>query len=409
MPPGARSAARPEQIRRHNLSVVLRHLHLHGALSRPELARLTGLNRSTIGAIVGDLVELGIVTQRTPSHSRDKAGRPPYLVALRPGAVHVVAVDVDVTQVQVATVGLSGTVLDRVVWKHRVGADRSADRTADRVAAAARDLTAAAGDSIRVGVGVSVPAMIDNPQGIAVYAPNLQWSNAPFGALLRARLADHVVVGNDADLALLAEHRRGVAAGFSNVVLVLGRVGVGGGVIIGGDLLRGSRGYAGEIGHITVQADGPVCHCGNRGCLEEYVGEDAILRAAEAAGIDSPELESLFRRAADGDETCLDVVCSVGQWLGRGLSNVAHVLNPEAIVADGHLAEVLRLAEPSVRIGLQRGMVTIGRAPITLLQGTVRDASLIGAAELAYEQLLTAPDLLGTLVHKGSVDPAAGS
>jgi len=408
MRPGARSAARPEQIRRHNLSVVLRHLHLHGPLSRPELARLTGLNRSTIGAIVGDLVDLGIVTQRTPTRSRDKAGRPPYLVALRPGAVHVIAVDVDVSQVQVATIGLSGTVLDRVVWQHKAGSARSAVKVADRVAEAARELSAAAGDSIRVGVGVSVPAMIDNPQGIVVYAPNLQWSNAPFGALLRARLADHVVVGNDADLALLAEHRRGVAAGFSNVVLVLGRAGVGGGVIIGGDLLRGSRGYAGEIGHVTVQADGPVCHCGNRGCLEEYAGEAAILRAAQAAGIDSPELDELFERAAAGDEVAREVVSSVAQWLGRGLSNVAHVLNPEAIVADGHLAEVLRLAEPSVRIGLQRGMVTIGRAPITLLQGSIRDASLVGAAELAYERLLAAPDLITDLVHSRSADPVVG-
>ncbi|RNI20492.1 ROK family transcriptional regulator [Flexivirga caeni] len=409
MPPGARSAARPEQIRRHNLSVVLRHLHLHGPLSRPDLVRLTGLNRSTIGALVGDLVELGIVVQHTPTESRDRAGRPPYLVALRPGAVHVIAVDVDVARVQVAAVGLSGTVLDRITWEHRPGSDRSAARVADRVADAAGQLCVGVDDSVRVGVGVSVPAMVDNPQGIAVYAPNLQWSNAPFGSLLRARLGDHVVVGNDSDLALLAEHRRGVAAGFSHVVLVLGRVGVGGGVIVGGELLRGSRGYAAEIGHLTVQADGPVCHCGNRGCLEEYVGEEAILRAAEAAGIESPSLDSLFERAADGDAVALDVVSSVAQWLGRGLSSVAHVLNPEAIVTGGHLAQVLRIAEPSVRIGLQRGMLTIGRAPITLLQGTVPEASLIGAAELAFERLLAAPDLLPCLDHRRAAEPVPGS
>ena len=98
----------------------------------------------------------------------------------------------------------------------------------------------------------------------------------------------------------------------------------------------------------------------------------------------------------------------MAQWLGRGLSNVAHVLNPEAIVADGHLAEVLRLAEPSVRIGLQRGMVTIGRAPITLLQGSIRDASLVGAAELAYEGLLAPPDLVTHLAHNRSADPVVG-
>ncbi len=406
MPPGARSAARPEQIRRHNLSVVLRHVHLHGSVSRPELARSTGLNRSTIGALVRDLVELGMVTQANPTRSRDGAGRPPYLVVPRPGSVHVIAVDIDVARVQVAAVGLSGSVLGKIEW-HLVGHDRSAVNVADRVADAARELTAATG-SVRVGVGVSLPAMIDNPRGIAVYAPNLQWSNEPFGDLLRQRLDDHVVVSNDADLAALAEHRRGVAAGFADLVYVLGRVGVGGGVIIGGELLRGSRGYAGEIGHMSVQANGPVCHCGNRGCLEEYVGEAAILRAAGAAGIPSPELSTLFDRAGAGDEVAAEVVASIGQWLGRGLSNISHVLNPQAIVAGGHLAEVMRLAEPSLRIGLQRGMVTIGRAPITLLQGRIREAPLVGAAELAYERLLAAPDLMPSLVHSGPAHSAPG-
>lgn len=406
MATGASSVSRPEQIRRHNLSVVLRHVHLHGAVSRPDLARSTGLNRSTIGALVGDLVDLGMVTQRTPERQRDGAGRPPYLVVPRPRSVHVIAVDIDVARVQVAAVGLSGTLLSRVEWR-TVGRERSAAQVADRVAAVAGDLSAAAGGT-RVGIGVSMPAMIDNPRGIAVYAPNLQWSYEPFGDLLRERLPDHVAIGNDADLAALAEHHRGVAVGYSDVVYVLGRVGVGGGVIVRGELLRGSRGYAGEIGHMSVQANGPVCHCGNRGCLEEYVGEAAILRAAGAASIESPELDTLFDRAGEGDEVAGEVVAAIGQWLGRGLSNVSHVLNPAAIVAGGHLADVLRLAEPSVRIGLQRGMVTIGRAPITLLQGEIREAPLVGAAELAYEQLLAAPDLVSSLVHRSPADPAAG-
>lgn len=406
MTPRAAGVSRPEQIRRHNLSVVLRDVHLHGAVSRPDLARSTGLNRSTIGALVRDLVDLGMVTQRTPERQPDGAGRPPYLVVPRSRAVHVIAVDIDVTHVQVAAVGLSGEVLGRVEWQ-LVGRGRSAVQVADRVASATAELTAAAGGA-RVGIGVSLPAMIDNPRGIAVYAPNLHWSYEPFGELLRQRLPDHIVVGNDADLAALAEHRRGVAAGYTDVVYVLGRVGVGGGVIIGGELLRGSRGYAGEIGHMSVQANGPVCHCGNRGCLEEYVGEAAILRAAGAAGIDSPELGDLFDRAERNDEPAAEVVAASGQWLGRGLSNISHVLNPAAIVAGGHLADVLRLAEPSVRIGLQRGMVTIGRAPITLLQGEIREASLVGAAELAYERLLAAPDLVSSLVHRAPTDPVLG-
>nr|WP_281358924.1 ROK family protein [Flexivirga aerilata] len=370
-------------------------MHLHGQLSRSELARLTGLNRSTIGGLVGDLADLGMVSQRSPTRNRDGAGRPAYLVVPRPRSVHVVAVDVDVESVQVAAIGLTGRVLDQIGWQLRDD-NRSPVAVVDDVAAAVRELSAGLRRSQRVGIGASVPAMVHNPEGVAVYAPNLEWSNEPFGGLLEQRLGEPVLVGNDADLATLAEHRRGAAAGFGHVVCVLGRVGVGGGIIVAGHLLHGGRGYAGELGHMSLQADGPLCHCGNHGCLEEYVGEAAILRAAGEAGLESIDLPTLFSRAELGDPDARDVVAGVARWFGRGLANLANVLNPEAFVASGHLAEVLRIAEPSVREGLERGMVTIGRAPITLLQGGIRDASLVGAAELAFEELLAAPDLLGT-------------
>nr|WP_279672440.1 ROK family protein [Flexivirga meconopsidis] len=341
------------------------------------------------------MVDLGVVSQRSPTRNSKGAGRPAYVVVARPRSVHVVAVDVDVDSVQVAAVGLGGDVLGRVRWQLHDG-NRSATAVVDDVVPAIRQLTASLPHSHRVGIGASVPAMVADPSGLAVYAPNLDWSDEPFGELLGDRLNEPVLIGNDADLATLAEQRRGVAAGLRHVVCVLGRVGVGGGVIVDGHLLRGARGYAGELGHMSLQADGPLCHCGNHGCVEEYVGEAAILRSAREAGLEISALATLFEQAERGDAVAGEVVATAARWFGRGLANLANVLNPEAFVASGHLAEVLRVAEPSVREGLERGMVTIGRAPITLLQGGIRDASLVGAAELAFEELLAAPDLLGT-------------
>lgn len=395
MSTGRRAAVRPEEIRRLNLSLLLRYIHQHGELTRAELTAATGLNRSTIGALVSDLVGLGLVSEYVPS-GRDRAGRPSHLVAPRPDGPYVLAVDVAVERVVTATVGLGGVVHERRLVAID-GAERRPEAVIARIVADAEWLARRRpGGAGPVGVGVSIPGTVRQRDGFVEHAPNLNWRAVPFAHLLSSELpgSPDVVIGNDADLGAVAEHQRGAAIGYDHLVYLNGSVGVGSGIISEGIQLHGIGGYAGEIGHMTINPDGPPCHCGSTGCLETYVGEHALLRAAGVTDRHGPRaVDALFIDAASGDLRARQAVCTVALWLGRGLANIVNVFNPQAIVVGGSLAEVVRLERATVETELDRRAMAASRTGVKLLlPGLGQESTLIGAAELAFTGLLDAPD-----------------
>jgi len=389
-------AVRPEEIRRHNLSLLLRHIHQHGELTRVELTAATGLNRSTIGALVSDLVALGLVSEYVPS-GRDRAGRPSHVVAPRSDGPYVLAVDVAVERIVTATVGLGGVVHER----RQVAIDGAARRPEAVISQIATDAEWLAGrrpgGGGPVGVGVSIPGTVRRRDGFVEHAPNLNWRAVPFAQLLAEAMGGpDVQIGNDADLGAVAEHQRGVATGYDHLVYLNGSVGVGGGIISEGSLLHGGGGYAGEIGHMTINPDGPPCHCGSTGCIETYIGEHALLRAAGVTGRHGPRaVDAVFIDAASGDPVARQAVRTVALWLGRSVANLVNCFNPQAIVVGGSLAEVVRLERCTVEVELDRRAMAASRAGVQLLlPGLGQQSALIGAAELAFQALLDAPDAL---------------
>jgi predicted NBD/HSP70 family sugar kinase len=392
-----RVAVRPEEIRRHNLSRLLRSIHQHGELTRADLTTAMGLNRSTIGALVSDLVALGLVTEYVPS-GRDRAGRPSHVVAPRADGPYVLAVDVAVERIVTAAVGLGGTVHERRTTAID-GAERLPQAVVDRIVVDAGWLAdRLPGSQGPVGIGVSIPGTVRRRDGFVEHAPNLNWRAVPFAALLADQLPGHLDVqaGNDADLGAVAEHQRGAAIGYDHLIYLNGSVGVGSGIIAEGSQLHGVGGYAGEIGHMTVNPEGPACHCGSTGCIETYIGEHALLRAAGVTDQHGPRaVAAVFSAAAAGDERALTAVRTVAVWLGRCLANVVNCFNPQAIVVGGSLAEVVRLDRGSVEAELDRRAMAAARAGVqVLLPGLDQDSALIGAAELAFQSLLTSPDSL---------------
>ncbi|MEO6700249.1 MAG: ROK family transcriptional regulator [Jatrophihabitantaceae bacterium] len=390
-----RLAVRPEEIRRHNLSLLLRHIHQHGELTRAELTAATGLNRSTIGALVSDLVGLGLVIEYVPS-VRDRAGRPSHVVAPRADGPYVIAVDIAVERIVTATVGLGGAVHERRQIAID-GAERRPEAVAARIVSDAGWLAQRRpGVNGPVGIGVSVPGTVRRRDGFVEHAPNLNWRAVHFAQLLSDLLPVQldVQVGNDADLGAIAEHQRGAAIGYDHLVYLNGSVGVGGGVIAEGLQLYGVGGYAGEIGHMTINPDGPPCHCGSTGCVETYIGEHALLRAAGVTDRHGPRaVDAVFINAAAGEERALAAVRTVAVWLGRSLANVVNCFNPQVIVVGGSLAEVVRLERATVEAELDRRAMAAARAGVQLLlPGLRQDSALIGAAELAFQGLLAAPD-----------------
>jgi predicted NBD/HSP70 family sugar kinase len=303
--------------------------------------------------------------------------------------VQVVAVDFEVDRVRVALVGLGGSVTAR--------RSRRLSRTRDPedVMAMILDMIGSVwADPARgadiVGLGVSLPGVIRQSDGCVRFAPNLGWVDVPLAEMLQARLPDLPVwLGNDADLGLLAEHRRGAARGVGDAVFLAGDVGVGGGMIIDGRPLVGAGGYAGELGHMVVNPDGLPCRCGARGCWETEIGLPAIARAL---GLGQDFRSEELPAALLGDGVPAGALDRVGHYLGLGMASIVNLVNPRLFIVGGVLREVYPLVERTAMASLRERALAAPaeqvRIAVPLLGG---DAALVGASELAWSDLLADP------------------
>ena len=390
--PGRGSAARPDAIRRHNLALILGHVHRDGFLTRAELTQRLGVSRSTIRALVADLVDLGLVTESVPTGGAT-VGRPSHVVGPREDGPYVVAVDVDVTHVTSAAVAIGGLVLSRFTVP--TGPDPvSPEHVADLITSSVDELRRLLGRPAS-GVGVSVPGTVDKHTRTVGVAPNLGWQEARLGDLLEARLGAGVpiAVGNDADVSLLAELSRGSARGCRDAVYLIGRIGVGAGLLVNGHPVTGRDGRAGEVGHNVVSDDGPPCHCGKHGCLETMIGDEALLRLAGRGDLEPTEenVAAVLDAARAGDETALAAVRGIAGSLGQALGNLVNTLNPQRVILGGSLSGILELARVDVEKALEHYAFDPGHPVELVLPQLGADSALAGAAELAFADLLDDP------------------
>lgn len=379
-----------EELRRANLRAILQTVHTHGPTTRAALTKQLGLNRSTIGALTSELQSLALVTEETAAVG-GRSGRPSHLVVPREDNV-VVAADVGVDRIAVALVGLGGEVLDRRTRTHHRG-EHDVDHVVDAVAQMIDEVLGDASGRRCLGVGVAVPGAVRAGDGLVRFAPNLGWVNAPFTDLLAKRLGRPVSTGNDANLGVLAEHVRGAAVGFSDVVYLSASVGIGGGFLTAGRPLAGASGYAGEVGHMQVDSNGPVCRCGAIGCWETKVGENVLLqKAGRLPGGGPPAVAEVIGAARAGEARAAGAVAEVADWCGVGIRAIVNLFNPEVVVLGGCLAQVWRAEEARVDEALSRSTMMSPREDVVIRAAALEDDSpLIGAAELAFGPVLDHP------------------
>ncbi|GAA4267256.1 ROK family transcriptional regulator [Frondihabitans peucedani] len=387
--PSSRSrGSNPDRVRQHNLSAVLGLVHRSQGVSRSQLTQATGLNRSTIAALVGELTESGLVRESEPA-ANNRVGRPSPVVAAAPGVV-AYTVNPEIDAVTVGVVGLDGTVQRRI--RRETDSIPSASEAVAIAAAAIRDLERDLPAGARAtGIGVAVPGLVRREDGLVRLAPHLGWIDEPFADLLREATGLVTTADNDASLGALAESLFGAGRGVRTLVFLNGGAsGVGGGAIVDGRSLRGVDGYAGELGHTLVNSDGVVCHCGAVGCLETEVGQAELLHALGRARGDDDDLDALL--AATTDPGVLHEVDRQVGFLAVALRNTINLFNPETIVLGGFLGALHgvagdRIAELSTRSALRgpSSSVRIRRAEL----GSGR--LMIGAAELAFAGLLADP------------------
>ncbi|GAA1564610.1 ROK family transcriptional regulator [Kribbella karoonensis] len=395
-------------LRRNNLSVVLRHVHDLGPRSRARIAEETGLNKATVSSLVAELVERGLLREGSADSSR-ALGRPGQLVELDGTGVCGIGAEINVEYLAVVALDLAGNVVHekRVpVDVAHLGPGTTLDRCAELVREAVDAVDARQGRL--AGVTLAVPGLVEGETGELKLAPNLGWSELSVAKEMRSRLGEPTYplqVDNEANLATLAAYGElREADALHDLVLLTGAVGVGGGVVSGGQLLRGARGYSGEVGHMPVAPDGQACGCGRTGCWETVVGLTALLR--KATDPDNPvrdpsldverRLAAVVERAEAGDVRTLEALTEVGTWLGVGGAILVNILNPAALVLGGYFAVLGPwLEEPLDKALRQRVLAADGGGCRVVRSDLGFGAAVRGGAQICLDQVFADPTQLG--------------
>lgn len=376
-----------DNVRRHNLSVVLGLVHHRRGLSRSQLTRETGLNRSTIAALVAELVERELVVESGADPS-NQVGRPSPLVSPS-GATVGITINPEVDAITIGVVGLGGVVLERI---RQVTDGPPSVEEAVRISAAVLSGLRAQLDGYRtVGIGVAVPGLVRTEDGLVRLAPHLGWRDEPLAALLSDATGYPVKAANDAHLGVMAESTFGAGRGLTDLIYLNGGAsGIGGGIIAGGQPVGGMAGYAGELGHTLVNSAGITCHCGAIGCLETEVRRERLLDVLGLTEADADDFESALT-ASESPAVTTEVRRQL-DFLAITLRNAINMLNPQLIVLGGFLGSLsARDPEHLDRVLAEQPLIA-SREGVRVTRAELgSDLLMIGAAELAFEALLADP------------------
>ena len=377
-----------DDVRRHNLSTILRLVHHGGPTSRAGLTRLTGLNRSTISALVAQLAELGLVKERQPDPT-NLVGRPSPVVAAN-DRVLAFAVNPEIDAVTVGVVGLSGVVHRRI--RHGVERSPSAAEAVEIAAGVISTLRSELGPTDRVvGIGVAVPGLVRAADGLVRHAPHLGWIDEPFGDLLGAATGLPVSAANDANLGVTAERYFGAARGMTDVIYLNGgSSGIGSGLIVGGHPAGGIAGYAGELGHTRVSTGSATDSAGITGTLEAEVTRRALL---ETLGMQQADAEQLERAllASDAPRVQAEIERQL-DFLAVALAGAINILNPQLVVLGGFLAALHAADAGRLEAGIRSLSLAATVEGVRVCAAELgSDLLVIGAAELAFVELLGDP------------------
>ena len=382
------SASSSETTRRANLSLVLSLVHHSGALSRSEITRMTGLNRSTIATLVAHLAELGLVYE-TAAATPAQIGRPSPTVRAT-SSTAAIAVNPEIDAVTIGLVGLGGEVIRKI--RYETQQPPSAREVANITAAIVEGMRTELEQSYRiVGIGVAVPGLTRAEDGVVSYAPHLGWRDEPIAGMIAEATGFTVSAANDASLGAGAELLFGAGKGSHDLIYLNGGAsGIGGGVISNGVLRTGRNGYAGELGHTLVNSNGGPCHCGASGCLETEVSLSRLQRLVGLPGADLEVVEAALH--ASSPEAVLPEIHRQLDFLAIALRNAVNVFNPERVILGGFLATVFSLA-PDHLIDRVTSLSLHGPGEVVQISRAVLGSNIlmIGAAELALSGVLADP------------------
>lgn len=393
-------------VREINLSIILNALRDHSPASRAYLASVTGLNKTTVSSLIQQLIDAHFVSE-LGADKTEETGRPGILLELNPIAGCIIGAEIGVDFISVV---LSDFVA-KVIWRRQERTSRqdSQEKIVRRTLSIIRSAITERGGEYKtiLGLGLGVPGLVDVGSGTLLFAPNLGWRDVPLRDILRTEFNFPIYVGNEANMAALGESYFGAARGAKTILYVSSGVGLGGGIVLDGRIMQGAAGFVGEVGHMTLDMDGPQCNCGNRGCWETLVSQEAVfrrIRDAVASGCESKlqeythgDLQLLtiplvVEAAQAGDTVALAALDETALYLGVGLSNLVNALNPEIMVFGGILSLASEFMMPAIlRVIGQRVLTWPAEAVKVLVAAYGFDACVMGAIATVYHQILSQP------------------
>lgn len=354
--------------REYGRRTLLRNIRQAGRIPRIALAEATGISRATVTTITAELLQAGLIEEvaREDAEVDSRRGRPRVDLQIRGAARLIAGVKVAPQSMSLVLLDFHGdrvsaleTALEKSVF------DPAGLATAIRDAVAALARKAGRGPQDVSGVGVGISGIVQAADGFVHWSPSLDRRNVEFGAELARTLGVPAFLDNDANLVAVAEKNFGLGQGHSDFIVVTIEAGVGMGLVIGGDLYRGTRGCGTEFGHTKVHLDGALCRCGQRGCLEAYVADYALLREAQTLpGAGAPtQVEALLAAARGGEATARSIVDRAGRMFAMGLANLVNIFDPQLIILAGEQMQSAHLYAETVIDEMRKSIVQIDKPP----------------------------------------------
>jgi len=372
-------------LRDRNRQRVLGILRLQGAISQADIARATGLSRTTVSTLVSELKDAGLVTDVETRSGHERGGRPGVQLVLRDPSKVVVGIDFGHSHVGLAISDL----------RHNILAERMQELDVNRQAQQALDLAARMFSEVLarirvqrenvVAAGIGIPGPVDRAHGTAGSSTILPgWVGLSIASEMQERLGVPAQIENDANLGALAEMTWGAGKDCSNFAYIKAATGIGAGIVIDGRLLRGATGTAGEIGHTTLDERGPICYCGNRGCLETIASGPAIVQLVGPMAGETLTLARVVDLASAGDLRCRRAVADAGREIGVAVAGLCNLINPERVIVGGLLSRAGEVVLVPMRESIRRHAVQAAAATVDVRTAVfVERAELLGAVALA--------------------------
>ncbi|MBM7540907.1 ROK family transcriptional regulator [Amphibacillus cookii] len=379
-----------------NKSIILTKILNDGPISRAQIAKETKLTPPTVGSLVKELIDQKIVKESTQGMS--KGGRKPTMLVIDHQAYYMIGIDAGPTKIDIVLTNLAGDIISNLQYQLPLPITEA--QFLDKLIEGTEEILKLNSERANdvIGIGVAMHGVVDAEAGESLYAPNLDLYNMPIKETLSNHFTYLVSVENDARALALAETWFGQGKGSDRLVAVNIGTGVGAGVAIDGELYRGESHIAGEIGHMTIDLNGEVCSCGNRGCLQTIISGPAIAERTNQLmkeGVTTSLTEGdhltaydVYKAAESGDQFAEMILTETGKYIGIGLTNLIHTLNPSQIILNGGVAKAGKYLLPAIKATVKERALTASAKSTAICLSDLGDhATALGAVALILVEL----------------------